>query len=74
MVDDNAALDMAAVSDAALPGEEAAVARLGEAIGHVEEFVEIPRLIVAAVAAGLSLAGVDEGLLALCLPRSISYG
>jgi hypothetical protein len=30
MVDDNAALDMAAVSDAALPGEEAAVARLGE--------------------------------------------
>ena len=40
-----------------------------QAIGHVEKFVEIPKLIVAAVAAGLSLAGLDEGFLSSCLPH-----
>ena len=49
--------DLEAVSHAALPNEQRTIAALGDAIGHVDKFVKIPPMIVAAVANGLSLAG-----------------
>ncbi len=62
MVDDNPDLDLATVSHSALPNEEQSVAVLGDAIGHVDRFVQIPPMIVSAVANGLSLAGAGQAL------------
>ena len=62
MVDANPELDLTAVSHSALPNEERSVAALGDAIGHVDRFVQIPPMIVSAVANGLSLAGAGQAL------------
>jgi hypothetical protein len=62
MVDNNDDLDLATISHSALPNEERTVAALGDAIGHVDRFVQIPPMIVSAVANGLSLAGAGEAL------------